>query len=82
MDWIFKYWPEGCEYEYEQIFEVPGLEPAPPLVKAGALNTPSEAAADSGFGLFMTLVNHDNGGRYRKAVLIPPQRGPRSPLPL
>jgi hypothetical protein len=70
--WVLKYWPEGCVYEYEQIFAVPGLEPASPLVKAGALNTPSEAAADSGFGLFMTLVNHDNGGRYRKAVSIPP----------
>lgn len=71
-DWIFKYWPEGCELEYEQVFAVPGLGPAPPLVKAGVLNTPSEAAADSGFGLFMTLVNHYNGGRYRKAVSIPP----------
>lgn len=70
--WIFKYWPEGCELEYEQIFEVPSLGPAPPLVNAGILNTPSEAAAGSGFGLFMTLVNHENGGRYRKAVSILP----------
>jgi hypothetical protein len=71
-NWVLEYEPEGCEYEYEQIFEVPGLEPAPPLVKAGVLNTPSEAAADSGFGLFMTLVNHESGGRYRKTVPISP----------
>lgn len=72
MRWVLKYWPEGCDYEYEQIFEVPGLEPAPPLVKAGTLNTPSEAAADSGFGLYTTLVNHYSGGRYRKTVTISP----------
>ncbi|HEX6781910.1 MAG TPA: hypothetical protein VF125_07755 [Solirubrobacterales bacterium] len=70
--WVLEYRPEGCELEYEQIFEVPGLKPAPPLVKAGTVNTPSEAAADSGFGLFMTLVNHYNGGRYRKTVSISP----------
>jgi hypothetical protein len=72
MAWIFKYWPEGCDLEYEQIFEVPGLGPAPPLVKAGTVNTPSEAAAGSGFGLYVTLVNHYREGRYRKTVSIPP----------
>jgi hypothetical protein len=72
MTWIFKYRPEGCDLEYEQVFAVPGLEPAPPLVEARTLNTPSEAAADSGFGLFVTLVNHYKEGRYRKTVLIPP----------
>jgi hypothetical protein len=72
MTWILKYWPEGCEYEYERIFEVPDLEPAPPLVEAGTLSTPNEAALRSGFGLFITLVNHYNGGRYRKTVPILP----------
>jgi hypothetical protein len=70
--WLFRYRPGGCGYQYEQIFEVPGLEPAPPLVEAGTVNTPSEAAAGSGFGLYITLVNHEKDGRRRKTVSIPP----------
>lgn len=72
MNWVFKYRPEGCGYQYEQIFEVPGLGPAPPLVEAGTLNTPSEAAASNGFGLVIRLFNHDNEGRYRETVSILP----------
>jgi hypothetical protein len=72
LDWLFKYWPEGCSYQYEQIFEVPGLGPAPPLVEAGTVNTPSEAAASSGFGLFTTLVNHSKEGQKRKTASILP----------
>lgn len=78
LSWVLKYWPEGCEYEYEKLFEVPGLEPVPPLVEAGTLNTPSEAAVRSGSGLFITLVNHYNGGRYRKTVSIAPSGVPAS----
>lgn len=72
LRWILRYWPEGCIYEYEQIFAVPGLEPAPPRIDAGTLNTPGEAAAKTGFGLFITLINHSKGGRRRATVSIPP----------
>jgi hypothetical protein len=72
LNWLFKYWPEGCDYRYEQIFEVPTLGPAPPLVEAGTLNTPSEAAVGSGSGLYIALVNHYKEGRYRKTASIPP----------
>jgi hypothetical protein len=72
MNWVFKYRPEGCAYQYEQVFEVPGLEPAPPLVEALTVNTPNETAASSGFGLVIRLFNHDKEGRYRKTVSIPP----------
>ncbi len=72
MDWVLKYRPEGCGYQYERIFEVPGLEPAPPLVEALTLNTPSEAAASNGFGLVIRLFNHGKEGQYRKMVSIPP----------
>jgi hypothetical protein len=71
LKWLLRYWPEGCSYEYEQIFEVPGLEAAAPLVEAGTLNTPSEAAADSGFGLYATLVNHYKEGRNPERVSLP-----------
>lgn len=72
MNWVFKYRPEGCGYQYERVFDVPGLGPAPPLVEALTLNTPSEAAASIGFGLVIRLFNHDKEGQYRKTVSIPP----------
>lgn len=56
LRWTVRYWPEGCTYQYEQIFEVPGLGPAPPLVEVETLNTPSEAAAVTGFRLINALV--------------------------
>jgi hypothetical protein len=55
--WILRNWPEGCFYEYEQLFKVPGLAPAPPLVGAETLNTPSEAAAVEGFELYNALLD-------------------------
>jgi hypothetical protein len=71
LKWVLRYRPEGCGYQYEQVFEVPGLEPAPPLVEAGTLNTPSEAAAVSGFELFATLISRFKEGQRRKTVSIP-----------
>ncbi|MGN6216537.1 MAG: hypothetical protein ACTHN7_06210 [Solirubrobacterales bacterium] len=70
--WLFKYWPEGCGYQYEQIFKVLGLGAAPPLVEAETLNTPSEAAASSGFGIYTALVERSKEGQRRKTVSIPP----------
>lgn len=72
LKWSFKYWPEGCFYEYEQIFKVPGLGPAPPLVEAETLNTPSEAAAAEGFDLHNALLNRAPEGRRSKVVTISP----------
>jgi hypothetical protein len=70
--WVVRYWPEGCFYEYEQIFAVPELGPAPPEVEAETLNTPSEAAALSGYKIYLALFDGSNTGRNRKAVKIPP----------
>lgn len=61
LRWLVRNWPEGCLYQYEQVFKVPGLGPAPPLVEVETVNTPSEAAAKTGFELIMDLV-----GRYEK----------------
>jgi hypothetical protein len=55
--WIARYWPESCFYQYEQLFEVPKLGPAPPLVEAETINTPSEAAAATGLTLFTALLD-------------------------
>lgn len=56
LKWTVRYWPEGCSYQYEQVFKVPGLGPAPPLVEVETLNTPSEEAATEGFNLINALV--------------------------
>jgi hypothetical protein len=56
LKWTIRYWPEGCSYQYEQVFKVPGLGPAPPLVEVEVLNTPSEQAATEGFNLIKALV--------------------------
>src|SRR6476469_5294161 len=71
LDWLLKYWPEGCFYEYEQIFEVPGPS-APPQIEAGTLNTPEEAAADSGLGMFAELIRRSEQAGGRTTVPIAP----------
>ncbi len=68
--WVFKYWPEGCFYEYEQIFEVPELGPAPPQVSGGIVNTPSEVAAARGLALFTARGDRSERGRRRRTVTV------------
>lgn len=71
--WVFKYWPEGCIYEYEQVFAVPGLGPAPPLVEAQTLNMPSETAVAGGLKLYTAILNRFKAeGRRRKTVSLAP----------
>jgi hypothetical protein len=70
--WVFKYWPEGCFYQYEQIFEVPGLGPAPPLVEAQTLNMPSEAAVAGGLELYTAIRNRFDEAQRRRPVSIAP----------
>jgi hypothetical protein len=77
--WVFEHWPEGCSYQYEQVFTVPGLGPAPPQVEAGTVNTPSEEAAVSGFKLFRELLMRSEKGGDRGEVSITP-RGPPARL--
>jgi hypothetical protein len=72
LRWLVRNWPEGCFYQYEQVFEVPGLEPAPPLVEAETLNTPSEGAAKAGFRLLAKLAKRSKEGKYRKTIFLPP----------
>jgi hypothetical protein len=74
--WVFKYWPEGCFYQYEQIFEIPGLGPAPPLVEAQTLNMPSEAAIAGGLKLYTAIRNRFEEARRRKTVSIAPSVAP------
>ncbi|HEV2727338.1 MAG TPA: hypothetical protein VGV34_03535 [Solirubrobacterales bacterium] len=56
LKWVVRNWPEGCFYEYEQVFKVPGLGPAPPLVEVETLNTPSEEAASEGWRIYNELL--------------------------
>ena len=70
--WVVGNWPEGCFYEYEQLFKVPDLGSAPPLVETETLNTPSEAAAAEGFDLYNALINRSPEGRDPEVVTISP----------
>jgi hypothetical protein len=72
LKWVLRYWPEGCFYEYEQIFKAPGLGPAPPLVEAETLNTPSETAAGEGFDLYNALLDRSVKRGDRGMVTISP----------
>jgi len=71
LRWIATYWPEGCFYEYEQLFRVPNHGPAPPQVEAETTNTPSEAAAARGFELFTALIER-RVWRERETVAVSP----------
>jgi hypothetical protein len=70
--WVGENRPEGCFYEYERVFEVPGLGPAPPLVEAEPLNTPSEEAAVEGLELYNELLDRGRYGKGREMVTISP----------
>lgn len=70
--WVIRYWPEGCLYQYEQIFKVPGLGPAPPLVEVETLNTPSEKAASEGFNLIAALIQKYEPKTDRGTVELSP----------
>jgi hypothetical protein len=72
LRWVVRYWPEGCLYQYEQVFKVPGLGPAPPLVEVETVNTPSEEAAAIGFALIMDLVERYQPKADRGTVAVPP----------
>ena len=74
--WIVEHWPESCDYQYEQIFEVPGLGPAPPQVEATTLNTASEEVAARGFKLLSELLMRFQKGGDRGTVSIPPSGTP------
>jgi hypothetical protein len=72
LKWIVENWPEGCFYEYEQLFEVPGTGPAPPLVEAETLNTPNEAVASRGLTLYEDLIAQSEEADDRGMVAIAP----------
>jgi hypothetical protein len=64
VKWVVRYWPEGCTFQYERLFRVPGLEPDPPLVEAQVTVTPNEPAAKTGFKLVTTEIAGKGNG-YR-----------------
>lgn len=74
--WILKYWPEGCDFSYEQLFQVPSLSPSPPVAVAQVTNTPSEASAEIGFGLILRELAADIEVKDGGSVSI----GPAGPV--
>jgi hypothetical protein len=49
--WLLENDPEGCTFEYLRRFRVPDSGPAPPVLLARTIDTPSEAAAARGLEL-------------------------------
>ena len=76
--WAVRHRPAGCVYVYERAFEIPGAAPAPPLVIAQTLNTPSEAAAVRGFALYNGLLAAGDGNDRGRVALSP--NGPSARL--
>ncbi len=78
--WAARHRPAGCYYEYERVFEIPGAAPAPApaLVVAQTLNTPSEAAAVRGFALYNGLLTRGDGNDRGRVALSP--NGPSARL--
>jgi len=70
--WIVENRPEGCKFEYERRFRVPGYGPAPLRVVAESIGTPSARAAAKGIGVVSRLIHKFVKVRLRKAVSIGP----------
>ncbi len=72
--WILRYWPEDCSSFYERLFQVPGLSPTPPLAVVQVTNTPSEASAEIGFGLILSVLADDPETKDGGTISIGPAR--------
>ncbi|HEX2265482.1 MAG TPA: hypothetical protein VHH14_04295 [Solirubrobacterales bacterium] len=77
--WIVENRPEGCEFEYERLFRVPGPDPAPQLVVGETITTPSAKAAAEGFAIFHRLTHRVTNWQRRGTVPIGPG-GPTATL--
>jgi hypothetical protein len=69
-NWIVEHRPIVCNEEFEQVFKVPGLGPAPPQVVAAIISTPSEEATAGGFELLTALIQFEE--EDSETVPIPP----------
>jgi hypothetical protein len=77
--WAIENRPEGCEFEYERRFRVPGDAPAPPRVKGETINTPSDKAAEKGFPILFRLILRLTNWESRGTVSLGPA-GPTANL--
>jgi hypothetical protein len=77
--WVIEDRPEGCEFEYERRFRVPGDAPAPPRVRGETINTPSDEAAAKGFRILFRLITRLTKWKSRGTVSLEPA-GPTANL--
>jgi hypothetical protein len=75
---IVENWPEGCDFEYERLFELPGTDSAP-LVYSGSSVFPTLASADRGFELLSGIEERSQDTKLREVVPAP-QIGDRARL--
>lgn len=76
IKFIARYWPEGCTFQYERLFQAPGAETAP-LVESESNAFPSAEAAKQGFELMTRAGGKDRESRP-KEILPPPALGERA----
>lgn len=73
VKFILRYWPEGCSFQYERLFQVPGPETAP-LVESESTAFPSAQSAGRGFEL-LTDGNGKDPESNPKEILPAPMLG-------
>jgi hypothetical protein len=76
VKFIVRYWPEGCAFQYERLFRVPGPETAP-LVESESTAFPNTESAERGFAL-LTRAGGKDGESRPKEILPPPALGERA----
>lgn len=77
--WIVENWPEGCEFEYERRFSVPGYGPTPFQVVGETISTPSAEAAAKGVGILLRLIPRVTKWQRQGTISIGPG-GPTATL--
>lgn len=60
-EFMAKYHPKGCYFEYERLFRLRGQAPDPPLVAGLTVTTPSVTAAEAGDGIAEELLGYATG---------------------
>jgi hypothetical protein len=68
--WISENWPEGCRFQYERRFAVPGYGPTPFRVIGQTVNTPSPRAAAEGVETLSRLISRVTKARRRGTISI------------
>jgi hypothetical protein len=68
--WVIENGPEGCEFEYERRFSVPGYGPTPFRVVGETIGTPNAKAAVEGAGILLRVIPRLTKWQHRGTASI------------